>query len=568
MKQKFYISYALLILCLLNSCENKFKEQVFESEIVATDEPLLQEVIRDQMIEELSKVVALSLNDCSVRQMLYNELLKQFTHDFDILYKFVVNKEVKTVDGTIKYGAYLHKIASENGLSLTTLDNNYNEFQNLQISAPSFFDKWKPDSFIPNVISLPVNYNEGSGIVLSSYTSDNDKLLITEEEVVGSKKPFLVVRQSERIDPKGMVRVDINNFVLPTNFRTLTAEQAYEISNSNTNNYKTTNGIINNSIIEIVPDKDFSKTNCLDSVKIIKNFLQSSKGINDGLSFETNQLKASCLTYPLKPTDVIAIPEKSKTIKIKWNANESNTNYEIYRSSTVIKKRVGFPPIYLERVWEKIAFIDNVSGSLQPTYYFDYNSKFLCGDNVIYQIAAITPQGCRSALSNPADAYPSWRNNNANEKIKKVYISESCWSWCCGGIDGKIELNVVPVYYDKSSGSVSLARKSLGKKTRDEQRGKWCDYNSVLFRWDINKHAYNYLLSVYEDDGGNGNGVTVTVGAVYKITDSLEANASISYYIDNRDEEFGEVEVYYFDEENNEFSLHPEKGSAKIMVGQ
>jgi hypothetical protein len=552
-------------LFVFNSCEKESLEAGGNSdfEIEASDEPTLSEEVRNQVIDELAQVVAISLNEQEVREMFHDELSKQFTLDYDILYRFVADKEVSTKGGKLKYDDYLHKIAKDKGLNLSALDANYDEFKNLQISAPSFFEDWQAESFVPNVISLPVEYTENLGIVLNSYASDNSKNQTTEEEIVASKQPFLLVRQSERVDPTGMIRVDINNFVLPPGYRTLSAEQAYELANQGNLHLKSSAIGSGSSIIEIVPDEDFVQPNFIDSVKILEDYLANNP--NDVNDFKSSHLKAACSSYPPQPTKVEVYPKYPYTAYIKWDANSAggDVDFELYRKYSYTKFKTSWPFFEVVTIFGKIATIDPWSNG---TSYTDRNLK--SGINYEYQIAAVNSDGCKSALTYPIDCYPSWRNNNINEKIKKVYISKDCWRWCVGGLDGKIELVCRSITYDKKNDKFDWPKKGLGQKTRSNQRGKWCNYGTTLFQWDMSRHAYNYMASFYEDDGGNDKGVTINLGAKFKISDNAEASASISYTIDNKDEEMGYFEVYYYRSGDTEYSMQPKKGSAKVVVGQ
>jgi hypothetical protein len=556
-----FIAVIISGIIVLNSCEKE--EQVTDAnyEIEASDEPLLSAETRNLVIDELAKVVAISVNEKDVRIMFHNELSKQFTMDYDILYRFVAVKEVNSRFGKIKYSELLHKLAEENNLSLVNMDNNLEKFKNLQISAPAYFGEWQAESFIPNVISLPVEYTENEGIQVKSYNSNGSSTLVKEEEV---KQPFLLVRESERVDPTGMIRVDINSFVLPAGYRTLSAEQAYEIAEHGNSNLKSAKVGSVNSLIEVVPDAELLKPNFVDSVKLIEDYLayNPGKAVTD---FEKDQLKAACTSYPAKPTNVTATPFTPYSIEVRWEENAAGVDYEIWRKYYRIKFISSWPFYVSEEVWENIAYIDNTPNP-KSSVYADRN--LISGTNYIYQIAAVTPEGCRSALSYPVDAYASWRNNNVNEKVKKIWISTDCWNWCCGLFDGMIELVCVPVYYDKKNNSTSFPKKPLTRKTKDEQKGKWCDYNNILFQWDMSRHAYNYMLSFYEDEAGNDKGVTITVGGEFKVSDNAKVTGSISYTIDNKDEEMGYFEVYYYHPSTNEYGLQPRKGTAVVVVGQ
>jgi hypothetical protein len=280
----YYFVLFTIVLIVNISCSKEDKDTksdiiIDDSNIIECDEPLLTAEIRNKIIDELSQVIALSLTENDVRRMLHNELNKQFTFDYDILYSFVADKEVNTKFGKLKYVELLHKLAADNNICLDYLDKNLENFKNLQISAPSYFEGWQTENFIPEVISLPVEYIENKSIKVKSYASNGTFSLVTEEDI---NKPFLLVRESERVDPTGMIRVDINNFVLPPNYRTLTAYSAYKISElksfSENENME--------SVIIKVPDNEFDLPDSLN------NNSKKSYDINNSINSDIIQLNA------------------------------------------------------------------------------------------------------------------------------------------------------------------------------------------------------------------------------------------------------------------------------------
>lgn len=121
---------------------------------------------------------------------------------------------------------------------------------------------------------------------------------------------------------------------------------------------------------------------------------------------------------------------------------------------------------------------------------------------------------------------------------------------------------------NKSDQVVEYPKNSLPSKSKSSQKGKWCLYDRELFRWDITKYAYNYMLFFYEDDGGNDAGLTIKLTAKFEPTDAITVGAEISFTIDDKDEELGWMEIHHYDSWGKVYNMSPRKGSAQMTVRQ
>lgn len=285
---------------------------------------------------------------------------------------------------------------------------------------------------------------------------------------------------------------------------------------------------------------------------------------NDNYSLDTCEIngkaKSSTIIINLKaladcvppgtPTNVEALPYVPYSIRIKWMDALGVTFYKIFRED-------NYSGIYDE--------ITTVNSNMGATYL---DTGLNAGAHYDYQIQAFNGPDCFSTRTYGNGGWASWRMNNNYEFLNKVFISDRCWSWCCGWPEGNIELMYRLVKYNKSDQQVEYPRNSLDEKTKNEQKGKWCTYDKELFRWDINKYAYNYLLFFYEDDRGDDKGVTIKLSAGFEPNDTVKVGAEVSFTIDDKDEELGWIEIYHFDSSWKVYSLAPRKGSAQILIRQ
>lgn len=255
-------------------------------------------------------------------------------------------------------------------------------------------------------------------------------------------------------------------------------------------------------------------------------------------------------TPPSTPGNTEALPLVPYSIRVKWQDIQGVEYYKV------------FMEINYSGSYNEIATVYPNQGAT----YLDQGKTV--GVHYDYQIQAFNSSDCYSARSFGTGTWASWRTNNYNEILNQIYLSDGCWNWCCGWPEGKIELMYRIVKYNKSDQQVEYPKNSLPQKSKTDQKGKWCIYDKELFRWDITKYAYNYMLFFYEDDGGDDKGTTIKLSASFKPSDTINIGAEISFTIDDRDEELGWIEIYHFDPDGKEYSLAPRKGSAKIKLRQ
>ncbi|MGI6338684.1 MAG: hypothetical protein ACOXZV_04810 [Bacteroidales bacterium] len=256
-------------------------------------------------------------------------------------------------------------------------------------------------------------------------------------------------------------------------------------------------------------------------------------------------------TPPLKPGKVEVYPSSPNSVYLEWEDVSNAAYYKIYRD----KDYSG-----------NYSYVKTVNRAADGSAWT--NSGLNAGSHYSYQVQAFNAEDCFSARTFGVGTWASWRTNNYNDLLYQIYISDGCWNWCCGWPEGDIELKYRLVKYNKSDQQIEYPKNALPQKSKKAQKGKWCTYNKDLFRWDIGKYAYNYLLFFYEDDGGNDKGTTIRLSASFKPVDNLSLGADIAFTIDDRDEELGWVEIYHFDENGKQYPLSPRKGSALIKVRQ
>jgi hypothetical protein len=553
--KKFNLLLILLaVLTVFNGCQKDETVNITVNDEIDISSINLSVSQRDVIIENLASVLASAINEKNIRTFLHNEIAKQFTNDYDILYPLIKNKMVE-VNGNelVSFEDYLIRTASDNNIDISLLVNFTPFFKNLQISSPVYFDNWDFETYKPVVISLPVNYSTTDKLQVNGYLSDGSTIKILEDDI---KEPILLVRQAERVDDNGLMRVDYNGFVIPKEYRLITAEEAY-LESKNVTILKSANRT--NSIIEVIDDNQMDRD-------ILSYSNENSYKNDHGFNIEivrqmfnelnnNTLLKSAQNSLPI-PKVKSVFPDEPYSIRFGWEGVPGATQYEIWRQ-------------YSSNPVEKIATLSNVNFT-----YLDINR--ISGQSYYFAIRALDSNGNVSPMSEPFEAIASWRKKGSRDLIEKVFISDACWNWCCGLFDGKIELQYKVAYYDHiiktaaafPSGSSNL--NNLGQKTKNQQKGKWCDYNTDLFPWSIEHQSYDYRMNLIEDDG-NGTGTKITIEGSFKIPiKKIEASASVKveFNIANNDENLGEILVSYWDPKSKIYSFSPKNGSAQMILKQ
>ncbi|MDF1570093.1 MAG: hypothetical protein P1P82_00535 [Bacteroidales bacterium] len=262
--------------------------------------------VKNRVIEELSEVISLSISNFDVRELLHTEIEKQFDYDYDILYQFIKDHDISTENyGEVSFHDYIINLARDNNIDISNFLKYSESFITLQISSPVYFELWNYKTQIIPVISLPVDYQEALGIHVNSF-HNSVKTQVLETEI---HEPILLVREAERVNSKGMMRIDPDGFVLPKELQLLSARKAYEISSTTLKSRP-----IGSKIIVIVDDEDFES-----ETRMFRDDIRNDKSSYNGLHNTTNTTSSDIgSTTVLKsiasissPTSFTAYPDET-----------------------------------------------------------------------------------------------------------------------------------------------------------------------------------------------------------------------------------------------------------------
>lgn len=549
-KMKRKLLGVFLLLIIFSACQQD--PEIPETDMIPTSAPEKAFTL-NQTHDALAKVLALSLTDRNVRLFLHAEIGKQFTNDFDILYDLIKDKEIMTEKyGPVSFSGLLKNIASGAGIEFSMFDESVLRYRNLQISSPVYYSNWDPHGFIPLVISLPEEYKEGEKMAVKAYDSDGREMMVLEEEL---NSPILLVRQAERVDADGMMRVDPDGFVIPQEERWVSAAEAYAFAESH---LKSASSVLEEPVIQVLDDEKFHDALVARRLMYAPGETKpvNSTGITPG-----SMLKSAAATALAAPANFTVHPAGPYTIQLNWFQVPGAVSYEIFRQYQT-------DPNYL------IATVNE-----NQINYFDQNLSI--GEHYTYSVRAVDAAGNRSPLTDGKESYASWRTNGRRDVIDRIFIDTDCWRWCCGLFDGKIELQY-KISYLQLPGNTNIAYPgsgviSIGQKTKDQQRNKWCYYNHYMFPWDVRNHSYSYRFKMIEDDG-DGNGTKIKLGVTFKVQVlkivDISVSPGIEFTIADKDEEFGEIIIQYWEWKcgpksyTDGYNLEPNKGKARMYLKQ
>lgn len=519
-------------------------------------------------LHEVARALSLAIQDPAVRQFIKRQTDKQFDYDHDVLFRFVSDYEITTATGKKKFKyILLDKINQLSGEAkeIGYLDQLVNDIPNLQISVTHHPEDWMPDTYIPKVVVLPLDYNARQATSAKGYDSQGNPLIISDD--VETSEPFIVVREAERVDRKGRMRVSRYDIVIPEEERSTMANEVWKEVEfvAESGRIKDRNDfepiVVRVDDTKQLPSPVSGQPVSKAAIKEFTDRLQATKGTTD--PYVSNKSARTECVIPATPEIKELYPNGQTTvgyykILIRWTEVPGATHYRVYRD------------VQDKGTFVEIARINSTPGQLASSY-LDQAIPFN-GIKLDYAVKAFNgTDECSSAASVSKEVWTSWRPYNGMEKIYKVYVDNTAWSWMIELFDNKIELEIRTIRYDLENKSVEFPSSWLGQRTSNQQKGKWHSYGRDLFNWDVKRYGTNYMISMIEDDG-DGDGVTITYG--WKTTSTQktpttdvngEVSGQISYKISEKDENIGFIIINHWDGWV-EYSFAPLRGSVKMKV--
>jgi|GEM_PF-3646733 len=362
----------------------------------------------NQNIETLALLISNASENVEFRQLIKNEVGKQFDGDYDALLLSLIGKEIS--------GETFERILANNSNGKFTSDQIINMIKSsgyLQMSIPVLFEEFDPIKNKPLIVAIPIEINEKTVENFIGYDSNGAQVAVTAKSA--PNEPVIAIMESERVDENGKIVVDENGFFIEDpRCRSHYSERSFK--NSSKQNTKK-----ENSIFQIVSDEEYERI-IFDNKS---NYSDISKLKINKISNSINSLVAA-FAY--------ASPAAVNTIVLQWLPLENANKFEIYRSgpeningvkTNTLNKLIGtYANTYSIHLPVDYS---NETYSFVVKYYFE--SQYL-------------------GESNQVSAHSSHRKNNGQEYINRVIVSKSTVTRLEGWWVSEIELRCQVAYVD------------------------------------------------------------------------------------------------------------------------
>lgn len=536
--------------CALISCDDN----------VTSDQEIVNNIeSQNEAIDLMAIAFSKAMTNTEFRELIRIETNKQFDFDYDVLYRFIEGKSIASDGGVQKSVSDFLLQQIENEIKASNLTHDYlrtisSHIPTLNICVPIQYIDWNPAEYVPKVASFPVEFDEKTHDRVKCFASNGELTWVTKAEQ-DWELPIVTIGLSERVDENGMITVNSYDIVIDPELRYLTAEEAYANASSM---LKSGKAIEYESIVKVV---DFSDPGVIQMMKEKHGDIVYSDEqriiVNEADDLSAKK-SANSVNQLAKPPMVEIYPyTTAKSIFLNWG-DVGADKYHIYR-----KVNGGSLQHRATVNW------------IEGTTYID--QWLTSGYEYLYQIYG-EKNGENSYWSDAVHAEATWRKSKGYERLWSLYLNSDCWSDISWG-RSKCEIMMRVVRYDVSNTSLILEPVGTGGASKRNQRNKTYLYKTRLFRWDFSKHAWNYLIYFYEQDGGNP--VEVNLGAKafvgYKAGDDgtpgtagahLELNASVKFTIGKKDDEMGVIEINHDEPLGFRYTIPVPRGRAHCYINQ
>ena len=463
-----------------------------------------------------------------LRQLIYNEVNKQFDFQPDVLYEAIKDKPIEGTTVKDYLQQHFQQVAPGKNLEAAIYSLHY-----VQFAVPVHLDKWNPSVTLP-VAFLPADWDEATLQALETFNPDGSTTQLSAKEEPSF--PVLVVSQAERVDAKGNLCVDQRGIVLAPECR-IPYSQAIALAEKR---HSLKAAVKAEPLIVVLPD---------DSIKKIVE--KSQKELMD-LTRLLNHKKAM-VTINSTPNFVLkGFPSQPLAISLFWNKPTADNGliYKIYASGYFKEPILGIPKLYEKKL---IA----TTQSTNHVCIFPYAS--------MYDIwIDAEKNGSIVATSNFVRKITSYRADGTQEYISKIYIPASKIRELEGWYVDEIELG-----YGFTVGRSDI-KYSEGIKTVYTNLNIWGNQNTTktytsnefpLFYWSRYNYydEYNgiYRIFWYEDDQNDDEKTYELAKLVIKLTlvyfgvdpayvDMAEVVGKSVFRYDFNDEYIGEYDVLWW----------------------
>lgn len=537
--KKLHLILLLILTIFLANC----KEDINDDNQVNIDISSIVDLeVRNTLIADFAKAIALTTSEPEFQKLLRHETNKQFDYDYDVLYRFIKDNEIKLASGstqTVSGLVYNNFESSKwNRISKKDFDDILQAIPNLNICIPFQYADWIPGDYNPEVAYFPVDWHKSTHDGIATFDMNGKEGWIPIFSDI--EDPIITIGLSERVDDNGLLKVTVEGYVLDSEDRFITADEAY----SNASTLLKSQGVIEYpSFIQVMPDSFFEESDVQENAML--NIFDENELYGDINLKSISNVPAPKITKALPATTI------GNALEITWTDIEGATKYSIgYKENNndwqYVEQQAGIPPI---RIFQNL----------------------INGQKYSFIIRAFK-DGAWSTFSAEVSARAGWRKGYGHERLKNIYMDNDCWKDISWG-RSKAEFFVKIVRFDQNNGQFDFPKEDLGQKDRIFL---WpyigIVFHTDLWLWDMDRYATNYWIYFYEEDGGDPFKVTlgakVTVGKeVAGVTVGAEFSGNIEFYVGGKDDQFGFLEIHNHSA-SGRVSCDPPKGNCEVDIVQ
>lgn len=162
--------------------------------------------VEDALIDKYSRIVAVAMENEDFRELIKEMALDKFDGDYDVLSQSLHERKINNGKETVfelLSSVYDEMYPNSNTNGYTFLNEIIDVIPNLQVSVPIKCSEWTVQSFIPQVLPLPLSVDQQVE-TLPTYDSKGQ---ISSVSIINEPSvPYVVVGVSERVD-ENLVRI-------------------------------------------------------------------------------------------------------------------------------------------------------------------------------------------------------------------------------------------------------------------------------------------------------------------------------------------------------------------------
>ena len=483
MKKIIYIF--TIIFFTLTSCE-KNELNTFELSQKADSKTI------NENIETLASLISQASENVEFRQLIKNEVGKQFDGDYDALLLTFIGKEIS--------GEKFEEILANKSNGKLTADQIIKMIKTsgyLQISIPVLFDEFNAESTTPISVAIPVNTKVETAESFKGYNVNGNILTISAK--TAPEEPVFVIMESERIDEKGNLKVNEEGLYIEKGNRIHYSKALVQNSNGQLVKSK------KSKIIEVLSNEEYDalvEENRKSEMLHSKNNSKPMKTLNS-----TNSI-GNYLTAHAKYV---------RTIELQWQPVEGANRFVVYRNGykNVNGYKVYFPDLQIADLSNTYTKSDLVDYSNEEySYYVSYyNGTTFLGQSYVVSL------------------HSSHRKNNGIEFVQKISASkrmvEILEGWWASELEIRAQITYINSQEQQSNGGdIGFVIPTIGSGIWAKLRPvEWTGYKT-LFTWDRSKYdcgSYTIVLEETDTSDDIKDKINIIVEWVHFLPDSYSS---------------------------------------------